>query len=164
MIVKHGKLSASYRLESIGWLHDYHQEDDHSCGFLAALVVARFYKAATAKEVLKAVRPKVSCGVDGDRMLCALRSLGLVAEYRDDLTLDDLRLLTLERVPVVLTIYHEEWGCDHWVVVKRVGLNRVSLTNNPSLSIPEFESQWFEHGEGIITRRSPSDRETDEAS
>jgi Papain-like cysteine protease AvrRpt2 len=116
----------------------YHQLDDHSCGFLAALAVVRHFAPETeADEVLRVVAPSPTDGCDGKHLIRYLKRLGVAAVYRDDLGRQSLRRLTAARTPVIVTIEPEEYSCDHWTVVR--GLDRTArriFLTNPANAFP----------------------------
>lgn len=137
-------------------LKNYRQRDIHSCGFVAALTVARYFEPSkSAHEVLNAVRPSRTSGIDRERLTNSLGRLGVKAEYKDNLTISKLRNLVEAGTPVVLTVYPPNYSSDHWVTVQGFDEDRIHLTNYKSLSLKEFEKQWYDKGEGLVCTRSP---------
>src|SRR3954447_7091691 len=64
----------------------YRQLDGHSCSFLAALAVIRYFAPQTpVLEVLRAVAPSSTCGCDYRRLVRGLKRFGIVAKYRERL-------------------------------------------------------------------------------
>lgn len=160
--VRHGKLQVQYSLhtnkritgEKIN-LKNYKQQDAHSCGFVAALTIAKHLKSdITAKEVLAAVRPTVTQGVDSDRMIAALKRLGIKATYEDDLTVGSLLNYVREGTPVIVSVWPDEWDTDHWTVVQGFDEDnkKIFLTNHSSLSVKMFKRQWIENWKDGSTR------------
>jgi ADP-ribose pyrophosphatase YjhB (NUDIX family) len=160
--VKYGSLSARYAIYTNKKINgpsiplpNYKQKDDHSCGFVAALTVGRFFNTGlTAVEVLKAVRPTKSGGIDGGSLAEALKKIGVEAEFRSDLTIKRLRAKVEEGTPVLLTVYPEGWSSDHWVAVQGFDDERIYLTNYKSLPLPQFKKEWFEVGDGLVCKQT----------
>lgn len=156
--VKHGSLRATYTAhtdnraaESRIPLRNYKQQDAHSCAFVAALTVARYLGSdVTAKDVLRTVRPTKSAGMDRKRLVSALQELGVRATYTDDLTVEKLRKHVADGVPVIVTVYPEDWVSDHWTVVQGFDEDRIYLTNYGSVPINQFKRDWFDRGEGLV--------------
>ncbi len=137
-------------------LKNYKQQDDHSCGFVAALTVSRLLNPTlSAKEVLSAIKPTKSAGIDGKSMVGALRNIGIAATYRSNLTLGSLKQLVTRGTPVMLTVYPEDWSSDHWVVVQGFDDKKIYLTNYKSLPIEQFKHEWFDKGEGLVCQPMP---------
>ncbi len=161
--VGHGNLKSKYSVHvdkripgSKIPLKNYKQCDYHSCGFVAALTVAQYLVPGTrAKTVLKVVRPGKSYGIDGEGMVEALKKLDVEATFRDDLSVPKLRAYVEKGIPVVLTVYPEDWSSDHWVVVQGFDEDRIYLTNYKSLSIAQFRKEWFEPGDGLVCEAFP---------
>lgn len=162
-----GRCSASYSVHAgkrIGGisipLRNYKQHDNHSCGFIAALTVARYYDPSiSSRRVINAVRPSVNHGVDRHRMMSALDMLGIDAQYNDDLTITRLRAYIRRSVPVIVSVWPDGWGSDHWTVVQGFTDSRIYLSNHRSLTLIQFAAQWSDmdmtngHGnskEGIV--------------
>jgi hypothetical protein len=163
--VKLGRLKVTYslrgnrRIKGGLKLHNYQQEDIHSCGFVAALTIARYFKPGTdAKKVLDAVRPSVNHGVDRFNLLASLKKLGIRAKFKRDLTVNDLRRYVARGIPVIVSVWPEDWFSDHWTVVQGFDRKRVFLTNHSSLPVKFFRKQWSDmdmrgqgdSGEGIV--------------
>lgn len=124
-------------------LNNYRQRDVHTCGFVAALtVVHHFYPETPAKDVLAAVRPSLNWGVNYDKLMGALRKLGIDAEYRGDLVMDDLRTYVDQNVPVIVSVWPEEWMSDHWTVVWGFDDTVIHLTNHGHMTLDEFYEIW----------------------
>jgi ABC-type bacteriocin/lantibiotic exporter with double-glycine peptidase domain len=157
-IVRVGNLKSRYSLHTANRimgsripLKNYKQQDTHSCGFVAALTVSHYFNPDTsAKDVMSAVRPTKSRGIDGKGMKRAVKQLGVKATYRSDLTIGKLRKYVERRVPVLVTIWPDDWSSDHWTVVQGFDGNRVYLTNHKSLSVKDFKREWFYPGQGFV--------------
>jgi hypothetical protein len=139
----------------------YLQLDDHSCGFLAVLTVVRYFRPDVAhRAVLGAVRPSAEVGCDQAEVIRALQSFGISAAYRDRLGPRSLARLAAEGSPVIVTVWPEDYCCDHWTAVRGVdaGGARVYLTNceytgrDGGMPWDEFAAMWFPHGGGLICR------------
>ncbi len=159
--VKHGNMESKYSLHSDKRiagpslpLKNYKQQDDHSCGFVAALTVARYFDPSiSSKDVLKAVRPTKSGGIDGKSLRESLKKIGIDARYRDDLDLSTIRKYVERGTPVLLTVYPPDWSSDHWVAVEGFDEDRIYLTNYRSLPIKEFKKEWYDRGEGLVCQK-----------
>lgn len=165
--IKHGKLAVMYtvhRSKSIAGpklaLKNYRQQDYHSCGFVAAMTVAKYFAPGTRpKDVLKSVKPTKSSGIDADGMVAALRDLGVEATYTGDLTIDKLREHVDQGTPVLVTVLPKDWTSDHWTVVQGFDGDRIYLTNHRSMSTKKFQHEWFDQGEGLVCRPTTSSKE-----
>jgi hypothetical protein len=80
----------------------------------------------------------------------AIKELGVKATYRNDLTIGTLRAAVKRGIPIVLSVYPEDWLSDHWVVVLGFDEDRIYLTNYKSLPIAKFKEEWFDRGEGLV--------------
>jgi hypothetical protein len=146
-------------------LTNYRQQDGSSCGFVAALTVVRHFKPDTpARDVLLAVRPEPDWGVNRVNLTASLETLGVHVGYRNDLTIDTLKAYVNKGIPVIVSVWPDEWINDHWVVVRGFDDERVYLTNYKSspLSIDDFKKEWSDmdmrcergnSGEGLVCRR-----------
>lgn len=142
-------------------LPNYWQEDYHSCGYLAALTVAEYLRPGTDPAALLAtVRPGFDTGTTRHRVIKGLASVGVSAVYRDDLTIWDLYLHVLARVPIIISVFPEWWDGDHWTVVQGFSTHRVYVTNHYSLPLGLFLQEWVDNwgdgchtGAGLVCRR-----------
>jgi hypothetical protein len=141
----------------------YKQLDDHSCGFLAVLTVVRyFHKDVAPMTVLRIVRPSAEAGCGQGCVLRSLRSFGITAAYRDRLGLRSLARLIAAGLPVIVTVWPEDYGCDHWSVVRGVDVadRKIYLTNceytGPDGGMPwaDFTAMWWPYGGGLVCRRA----------
>ncbi len=143
------------------WLNliDYRQEDGYSCGYVAALSVVHYYDPnVPAREVRAAVRCNVDWGVDRHKLIKALNKLGVDAELRTDLAVDTLREFVERGIPVVVSVWPEDWYSDHWTVVQAFCDGLVYMTNHGALPIDWFVREWSDmdmrsrggSGEGIV--------------
>jgi ABC-type bacteriocin/lantibiotic exporter with double-glycine peptidase domain len=140
-------------------LKNYKQQDPHSCGFVAALTVARHFNPDVSdREVLKAVRPLLNWGVNRVKLTKAIRSLGIKADFRKDLTIAKMRKHVKEGSPIIVSVWPAKWETDHWTVVQGFGADLVHLTNHRSMIVENFLKQWSDmdmrsqggSGEGIV--------------
>lgn len=143
-------------------LSNYWQEDYHSCGFLAAFTVAEFLhpEGISAAEVLGAVRPEFNSGTSRSRVVRGLAGVGVQATYCDFLTVFHLRDAVQAGIPVIVSVFPEEWAGDHWTVVQGFSSKRVYLTNHYSMSLDWFNYEWIDSwgdgattGAGLVCRR-----------
>ena len=162
--VKSGRYQAAYSVHKQGcvpWpslaLPNYWQEDYHSCGFNAALTVARYFNSKVPdKWVLDAIRPRLNSGTDNERMMRGLAMLGIGTRYREDMDQSSLYGLLAMGLPVIVTVWPDGWAGDHWTVVRAMSARRVHLTNHYSMSVEDFQYEWIEAweegdcGAGII--------------
>lgn len=164
--IKSGRYSASYsihRQRQARWpalaLPNYKQQDYHSCGFLAALTVARYFDSTVDDvEVLQAIRPSFGYGTDNSKMMKGLASLGISARYREDMDSGRIHGLLAMGLPTIISVWPDDWSGDHWVVVQSMSGGKVHLTNYGDVSYSRFEREWIEnwgedYGAGIICTR-----------
>ena len=161
--VRYGSYRASYSLHnrkriagpSIP-LPNYQQQDEHSCGFVAALTVARYHDPSLpAEDVLRAVKPTVSGGIDRRGLVKALKELGVDAAYTEDLTVPKLRAYVDRGTPVLVTMWLEDYDTDHWTAVQGFDGDRIHLTNYGSLTVAQFRKEWYTPGLGVVCRKKP---------
>ena len=141
----------------------YRQLDDHSCGFLAALAVVRHFAPPTeADDVLRALAPSPAGGCGQRRLIRCLKRFGVTAVYREGLGRRRLFRLATVGTPVIVTVWPEWYGCDHWTVVRGLdGRGRVFLSNynwlskNGSIAWKDFLDIWTPRGGGLICKPSP---------
>ncbi len=141
----------------------YRQHDQHSCGFLAVLTVARYFDPVlTPYEVFRVVRPSTTTGCSRRRVLRSLDQLGIGAVYVDTLNMLSLWSFTSSGNPVIVTVMPPWADYDHWTVVRGVDLEmkRIYLTNcynlcdqDSGMSFHEFASMWYDRGEGLVCRK-----------
>lgn len=153
--VKHNGVTVRFsvpkrRMSGPLMLANYTQQDSFSCGFVAALTVAR-YLTTTVKpvEVLRAIDLDPDVGVDRQQMVRALRTIGIKATYRDNLRVADLMRYAEGGVPVMVSVWPDEWRDDHWTVVQKVDINRgrVYLTNHYNMDVSDFKREWIDNWE-----------------
>jgi hypothetical protein len=137
----------------------YRQLDGHSCSFLAALAVIRYFAPQTpVMDVLRAVAPSSTWGRGWRHLVRCLKRFGIVAEYRERLGPRTLRRLTADGKPVIVTVEPEGYAGDHWTVVRGVDLRtrRVHLTNyeeadaDGSMAWAAFLADWSPRGGGWV--------------
>ena len=139
----------------------YRQLDGHSCGFLAALAVVRYFAPRTpVAEVLRAVAPSSAWGCGQGLVVRSLKRFGIAAEERARLGLRTLRRLIAAETPVIVTLWPEGYSCDHWAVVRGLDLRRrrVFLTNygdvaadaDGSMAWTAFLAAWHPRGVGLV--------------
>jgi hypothetical protein len=140
-------------------LLQYRQLDDHCCAFLAGLAVAKFFThAIRTADVLDAFRPSPSSGCAARKMVLALAGSGIRTTFRSDLDLASLSRLLSAGTPVIVTVWPDDYACDHWTVVRGVDLEgrRVFLTNCEyadavgGMNWDTFVSMWYDPGEGLL--------------
>jgi hypothetical protein len=142
-------------------LPKYEQVDRHSCGFLAVLTVVRCYwPGVSEEEVFRVVRPSKWAGCDRRGVVRALAEFGVDATFRSGLGLRSLFRCVAGGAPVIVTVWPEWSGSDHWTVVRGVDLReeRVFLANfcgtdaDGGMSWEGFSAVWFDRGEGLVCR------------
>lgn len=152
--VKSGKLRASYishDISSIDGIYlsltNYEQQDSHSCAFIAALTVVRYLGLeVTDEEILKAVRPTTR-GVDGSELVTALEKLGINANYTENLSVAKLIDYTEQAIPVIISVWPDEWDTDHWTIVRGFDDTHIHLVNHTRLPYKLFKKQWIHNYE-----------------
>jgi Papain-like cysteine protease AvrRpt2 len=150
-----------------------HQLDEHSCGFLAALVVAQYFDpSVTVRDVLEAVprgwQPSPQWGLSGHKLARTLAKFGIECPNREGLGWRKLLKLTTEGHPVIVTVHPDGWLCDHWTVVRGLkDRSRKILLSNPapkgyeydglakdgSMSWSDFNGIWSPRGAGLVCTR-----------
>ncbi len=139
---------------------DYRQLDGHCCGFISVLTVVHYFDPGIRPlDVLKHVCCGPDTGVDHDIVVAALAQFGISAIYCDGLGKKRLRKLTEAGTPVIVTVWPDEWGTDHWTVVRSVNLdtNRVVLVNHGpqcGMKWDDFTYEWCPHGGGIVCSKN----------
>lgn len=166
--IKSGRYQAHYtehRRRRCWWpslpLPNYRQQDNHSCGFLAALTVARYFDSTVChKAVLEAIRPSLNYGTDNTKMLRGLAALGIGTRYREDMDASRVHGVLAMGLPIIVSVWPDGWSGDHWTVVQgfSTSLDKVYLTNHYTMSVSDFEYEWIEAwgeetGAGIICTR-----------
>lgn len=151
MLVRYGNTWARYTMHAPRRINgdniplpNYRQQDEHSCGFLAALTVVRyFYPDTSRRTVLQEVRPSIHHGVDRNSLMDGLYRLGVVAGFRSNMTVSMLRRHVRAGRPVIVSVWPEDWISDHWVVVQGFSPDRIHLTNWPRcISLARFAELW----------------------
>ena len=142
-----------------------HQLDDHSCGFLAALVTVQYFDPmVSVREVLEAMPNKALPSpvrwCSEHKLQCALSRFGIDAPCIYNLRWRKLMQLTTEGHPVIVTILPEDWTCDHWTVIRRITSRHVWLSNydevkDGRLAWDEFRDMWWPYGTrgGLVCNR-----------
>jgi hypothetical protein len=143
-----------------------HQHDEHSCGFLAALMVIRYFDpTVSTRDVLAALLPSPVRGCRQRELIRALSQFGIRARYRERLGCSRLQGLAKAGCPVIITIHPDEWLSDHWTVVRglRERSRRILLSNpgprgyeyeglaqDGSMSWRDFKGIWSPRGAGLV--------------
>ena len=143
-----------------------HQIDEHSCGFLAALMVIRYFDSTVStRDVLAALLPSRCEDARSERSSVRLSQFGIRARYRERLGWARLQGLAKAGCPVIITIHPDEWFCDHWTVVRGLkDRSRRILLSNPaprgyeyeglaqdgSMSWSDFNGIWYPRGAGLV--------------
>lgn len=143
-----------------------HQLDEHSCGFLAALMVIRYFDPTVSiRDVLAALLPSPVRGCSQREIIRALSQFGIRARYREGLGWVRLMKVAKAGCPVIVTIHPDEWLSDHWTVVRglRERLRRILLSNpaprgyeyeglakDGSMSWNDFNRIWSPRSAGLV--------------
>jgi hypothetical protein len=157
-------VSARYWRESCDTgMPRYHQLDEHSCGFLAALAVIHHFAPQTpARKVLKAVAPSSTTGCDWRHLVRCLKSFGIAVTSRRRLGLRSLHHLLERRAVAIVTVWPEWSPCDHWSALRHVDVRRrrVFLSNyrygdpDGGLGWDAFRALWCPRGEALLCLRA----------
>lgn len=144
-----------------------HQEDSHSCGFLAALTVAQyFHPSLTVRDVLNAIplgwQPSPMWGLSPHKLTRTLTGLGVNCEDKEGLGWGRLLRSTREGHPVIVTVQPEWYECDHWTVISdmnEIMLRRITLSNydrqpDGYLSWHGFKKIWSPRGAAIVCKKT----------
>ena len=132
------------------------QDTDYSCGAAAVLACLRYYGVdggMNEGELYDALGTTDENGTAPTIMADVLNQFGLGANYRNDISLDDLRAAVSERVPVILDIQavvtdDDEWH-GHYVVLIALDKARVYFMDPAAGAylfqpLDEFERAWFD--------------------
>ncbi len=134
----------------------FSQLDEESCGFLAALAVARRLKPSLSARRVEAAVP--SGAHDTVSLSNGLRALGFRTRLRWGLTRTALRELLLSRAVPLVTVWPDWSPCDHWTAVwlAPAGWARLSnycMTDSDGwLQWSEFRDVWYYPGESLVVR------------
>ena len=137
-------------------LPNVRQMDDYDCGPAAVRSVLGYYGIESVeKDVIRATKTSKKWGAEPDDMENALKAMGLEVFQKSGMTVDELRLCTQRRIPVIVAIqawgdrddYSDDWDDGHYVVVKGVDDSVVRIEDPSSdsesqLPIEEFEERW----------------------
>lgn len=163
--IKGRRASLSCRFERGGRfpIPRVHQQDSHSCGFLAALVVAQYFDpSVTIRDVLEALPinwlPGPTKGLSEYGVRFALKRFGIECPNRESLGWSKLLKLTMKGQPVIVTVLPEDWDYDHWVVIRGMTSRHVWISNyhyadDARLTRRQFSEMWYHYGEGMVCRK-----------
>ncbi len=168
------RTSARFRIErgSEYPIPRVHQIDEHSCGFLAALTVVRYYDPTVpTRDVLAALMPSPSRGCSQREIIRALKRFGIRTNYHTELAWwEMLSYCRTGRtgLALVVTVQPDEWVCDHWTVVRGIERNpKTVILSNPAptgyeydgldedgcISWRDFNKVWWPKGAALICSR-----------
>lgn len=136
-------------------LTNYKQQDFHSCGFVAALTIARYYTPdVDDTKVLDAARASVNYGVNRSDMRKGLKKLGIHARHQLELTIPKLKNYLKRGIPVIVSVWPDQWEGDHWTIVQGIDeeKGRIHLTNHYGMTIDEFKREWSKMDEPVAGR------------
>lgn len=151
MLVRYGNTWARYTVHAPRRINgdniplpNYRQQDEHSCGFIAALTVVRhFYPDTSCRAVLQEVRPSIHHGVNRYSLMNGLAGLGISTTFRANICMVALQRYVRAGTPVIVSVWPEDWISDHWVVVQGFSPDRIHLTNWPRcISLARFAELW----------------------
>jgi len=141
-------------------LPGYRQLDSYSCGAIAVAMVTKFLRPAVSFErCYTTVNPQPRTGAGTQRVLRALRSLGLKVLHRHHLTFAALRAAIDAGCPVLVCVQTAEPHIDHWVVLYGYGQrpNLVFIAgqglpflSRQRMSWSDFRQQWTPRGVGLV--------------
>jgi predicted double-glycine peptidase len=131
------------------------QITESSCGACALHAVLSYWgKEVDEEELMRLLGTSAAVGTFPERIVQGVRSLGLKAEAREDLTLDELRKVTDAGHPVIALAQlwrsqsespetpEEDWDCGHYIVV--LGVDDESVY---------FQDPYLRMGKGFVPRR-----------
>jgi hypothetical protein len=141
-------------------LKGYCQTQGHTCGFVAALMILRFFQPAFKAETLfQSIRPDKRWGVSRRRLMEKLRLYMVRVNCRRDLEFDGIVKAIDEGRPVAVMVHVDE-DTKHWVVVYGYGRKpqRVYVAGSgiPLLSRKEYpwgmfkRYLWADPGFGLV--------------
>ena len=152
----------------------HRQETDYSCGAASLLSVLRYWQAFDGKEsdLYGPLQTSPKDGTEPPKLRDVAEKLGLKAELRTEMTLDDLRLLLAKGTPVILDIqawregstahipWEKNWEDGHYVVL--IGMDeKYAYFMDPVLNdsyaympLDELPKRWhdYEDRHGTVER------------
>lgn len=137
------------------------QSTNFSCGPASLAAVLRYWRVWDGQErdLWAALHTTPTDGTDPQPMADVARGYGLIAAYRRDVTLDELRaalgrgetvILDLQAWPATPVIWAEDWDDGHYVVLVAMNAERIYYMD-PSeddgygqLAIADFALRWHD--------------------
>lgn len=126
----------------------FSQERDYTCGPASLRMVLAFYGRAVAEEMLAPLLGTNDVmGTERDRMSEIIKHHQLVPYERTDATLEDLRHMINNRMPVIVRHLDDEEDSDHYSVVVGVDETHVTLNDpwfgaNRKHELSDFLIHW----------------------
>jgi hypothetical protein len=136
----------------------YRQTRSFTCGYVAALSVARMFRPkVNAAKLYRHIQPDERWGTDAPSLRRGLRECGVGSSVRRDLTFAKIQASIFAGFPIVTLTKTTLLGTWHWVVIYGVGRrpNRVfvsgyQLFRSTVFCWPEFRAEWADPGFGIV--------------
>lgn len=149
------------------------QTTGYTCGPACLLAAAQYFGVPTSEKALATAAGTSTSGTTPDGLVAAAQAVGLGAELREDLTLEDLAAQLRDGALVIVALqawaaggppaagYGERWGEGHYVVVVGEAEGDV-LVEDPATdglartSAAQLRVRWHDidtrlrHGLGII--------------
>jgi predicted double-glycine peptidase len=107
----------------------YEQNTDYTCGPASLRMVLAYYgRSIPEEELVPLLGTNDAMGTERNRMGEIIKSHNLIPFEQTDATLDDLRHLLQNQMPVIVRYLEEEENSDHYGVV--VGINDTHIILN----------------------------------
>lgn len=142
-------------------LKGYYQTQGHTCGFVAGLMILRYFRPDfRAEKFYDCTRPHKRWGVSRQRFQDCLRLHKVRATWRRDLDFNAVVAAIDSQRPIAVVVHTSTTGVKHWVVVYgyRRSPNTVFVAANglPFLSHKEYpwgffrREYWAMPGSGLV--------------
>ncbi len=136
----------------------YRQTRSFTCGYVAALSVARMFRPkVSAAKLYRLIQPDERWGTDTPALRRGLSECGVGSSVRQDLTFAKIQASIFAGFPIVALTKTTLPGTWHWVVIYGVGRrpNRVfvsgyHLLRSTVFRWSEFRAKWADPGFGIV--------------
>lgn len=140
---------------------DTRQSTEYSCGAASLQAVLGYWGRDIGEEdIREMLNTNEESGTYPDDIIRVARALGLEADYKENMTLDDLEGYVAKGIPVIVDCqawrsvsqynesWEDTWHNGHWVVVIGIDERNVTLEDpyilgdRGIMSREEFEARW----------------------
>lgn len=141
------------------------QSQTHSCGFVVALMVLRYFRSTVpVAELYQAIQPDAERGTPTNRLVKVLRQYGVQVSNREGLTFQQIQAAIDTKRPILTTVCTDDPDVTHWVVLYGYGVkpNRVFVGPYAAPFVNSAKSHawsmfrqhhWADPGFGLICSR-----------